>query len=244
MSIRTLIVDDARDVRTMLRIALRARGGFDVVGEADNGVDAARLAGVLRPDIVVLDLGLPDLPAKDLLGRIRQQSPTSRVVIFSGNETDRPWFEERSAGYVVKGTDLDDLIDVLADAGETQSHDEGALELPHDVVAARHARAVVRDLLQRWGFHDLVDDAMLVVSELVTNAVEHTHSSCAMVVNRSGGGVRIEVRDDGAGSPDPQPPSMTAEGGRGLMIVSALARAWGVDSAPPTKTVWVELAAR
>jgi DNA-binding NarL/FixJ family response regulator len=244
VSIRTLIVDDAPDVRTMLRIALRARGGFDIVGEATNGVEAAALAGSLRPDIVVLDLGLPDLPAKDLLGRIRRQSPTSRVVIFSGSETDRPWFEARSAGYVVKGSELDHLVDVLADAGATQAHEEAEVDLPHDVIAARHARAVVRDLLQHWGFHDLVEDAVLVASELVTNAVEHTHSSCAMVVNRSGGGVRIEVCDDGGGSPDPQPPSTTAEGGRGLMIVSALARAWGVDSAPPTKTVWVELAAR
>jgi anti-sigma regulatory factor (Ser/Thr protein kinase) len=83
-----------------------------------------------------------------------------------------------------------------------------------------------------------------VVSELVTNAVEHASSSCAVVVNRSGGGVRIEVRDQGAGTPNPQPPSATAESGRGLMIVSALATAWGVDSEPPTKTVWVELSAR
>jgi DNA-binding NarL/FixJ family response regulator len=242
MTISTLIVDDATDVRTMLRIALRSRGGFDVVGEADNGAVAVRLAGTLRPDVVVLDLGLPDLTSKDLLAQIRRQSPTSRIVIFSGNDADRAWFEERSAGYVVKGSDLDDLIGVLAEAGATQRHAEATLELPHDVLAPREARAVVRQLLRGWGYHELVDDAALVVSELVTNAVEHTDSSCAMLVNRSGRGVRIEVRDEGAGTPDPRPQSATAEHGRGLMIVSALARAWGVDSAPPTKTVWVELA--
>ena len=244
MTISTLLVDDAEDVRNTLRIALRSRGEFDIVGEAANGAEAARLAGSLRPDIVVLDLGRSDPSSKELLAQIRRQSPTSRIFIFSGNDTDRAWFEERAAGHVVKGTDLDDLVGVLADAAATQAHEESILELPHDVIAAGEARAVVRRLLQGWGYHDLVDDAVLVVSELVTNAVEHTHSSCAMLVNRSGRGVRIEVRDEGPGTPDPRQPSATSEHGRGLMIVSALARAWGVDSAPPSKTVWVELAAR
>jgi CheY-like chemotaxis protein/anti-sigma regulatory factor (Ser/Thr protein kinase) len=244
MTITTLLVEDAPDVRTMLRIALKTRGGFDVVGEAGTGAEATRLAGRLRPDVVVLDLGLPDLTGKDLLAQIRRQSPTSRIVIFSGTETDRAWFEQRTSGYVVKDTDLEDLIDVLADAGADQSHDEAVVELTRDIVAAREARAMVSDLLGRWGYHELVDDAALVVSELVTNAVTHASSNCAVVVNRSGDGVRIQVRDQGAGSPDPQPPSDTAEGGRGLMIVSALAKAWGVDSVPPTKSVWVELSAR
>jgi DNA-binding NarL/FixJ family response regulator len=242
MSITTLLVEDSPDVRAMLRVALRARGGFEVVGEAETGAEASRLAAALRPDVVVLDLGLPDLAGKDLLARIRRQSPTSRIVIFSGSDTDRSWFEERTAGYVVKDSDLDDLVDVLADAGATQTHDEAVVDFPQDVVAVREARAIVRDLLRRWGFHDLVDDAALVVSELVTNAVTHASSAVAVVVNKSGGGVRIEVRDQGPGTPDPQPPSDSAEGGRGLMVVSALAKAWGIDSAPPTKSVWVELA--
>jgi CheY-like chemotaxis protein/anti-sigma regulatory factor (Ser/Thr protein kinase) len=242
VTIRTLLVDDAPDVRTLLRIALRARGGFEVVGEAETGAEATRLAGQLRPDVVVLDLGLPDLTARDLLAQIRRQSPTSRIVIFSGNESDRAWFEKRSSRYVVKDSALDDLLDTLTEVGATQAHDHAVVELPHDMVAVREARAVVRELLDRWGYDELVDDAALVVSELVTNAFEHTASSCAVVVNRSGGGVRIEVRDEGPGTPDPQPPSATAEGGRGLMIVSALATAWGVDSIPPTKSVWVELA--
>ena len=242
MPITTLLVEDSPDVRAMLRVALRARGDFEVVGEARTGAEGADLAASLRPDVVVLDLGLPDLAGKDLLARIRRRSPTSRIVIFSGNDKDRAWFERRTSGYVAKDSDLDDLINVLADAGATQTHDEAVVDLPQDVVAEREARAIVRDLLSRWGYHDLLDDAALVVSELVTNAVTHASSACAVVVNRSGSGVRIEVRDEGQGTPDPQPPSSTAEGGRGLMIVSALAKAWGIDTAPPTKSVWVELA--
>jgi len=244
MSITTLLVEDSLDVRTLLRIALKARGGFDVVGEASTGAEAAQLAGLLHPDVIVLDLGLPDLAGRDLLAQIRRRSPTSRIVIFSGNDTDRAWFEQRTAGYVAKGSELDDLLDVLSDAGADQRHDEAVVELSRDVLAAREARAVVTELLRRWGYPGLIDDAALVVSELVTNAVRHASSNCAVLVNRSGNGVRIEVRDHGAGTPDLQVPSDTAEGGRGLMIVSALARAWGVDSVPASKSVWVELAAR
>ncbi|MGY2874477.1 CheY-like chemotaxis protein [Marmoricola sp. URHA0025 HA25] len=241
MTIRTLLVEDDPDVRTMLRIALRARGGFDVIGEADTGTDAIRLVRSLRPDVIVLDLGLPDLAGRDLFAQIRRQSPTSRIVVFSGSDADRSWFEQRTSGYVAKGVVLDDLIDVLADAGAGQTHDEAIVELLHNVIAAREARAVVTDLLQGWGYQELVDDAALVVSELVTNAVTHAGSNCAVLVNRSGDGVRIEVRDQGTGMPSPRSPSDAAESGRGLMIVSALAKAWGIDTEPPSKSVWVEL---
>jgi CheY-like chemotaxis protein len=242
--ITTLLVDDAPDIRELLRVALRARGGFDVVGETGTGAEAVRLARTLRPDVVVLDLGMPDVTDKELLADLRRESPTTRIVIFSGSDTDRAWFEQRSEGYVLKGSRLADLIDVLADADTSPDRDQAVLELPHDVVAVREARALVRQLLLDWGYDDLIDDATLVVSELVTNAVAHTRSNFAVVVNRSGGGVRIEVRDQGPGTPDPKPFSDSAEDGRGLMIVSALASAWGVDTAPPSKTVWVELSTR
>jgi DNA-binding NarL/FixJ family response regulator len=61
----------------MLRIALRGRGRFEVVGEADTA--AAAVAAETRPDVVVRDLGLPDLEAREVIGRIRRASPTSRV---------------------------------------------------------------------------------------------------------------------------------------------------------------------
>ncbi|MGW7265651.1 SpoIIE family protein phosphatase [Streptomyces sp. NPDC054842] len=109
------------------------------------------------------------------------------------------------------------------------------------------ARAFVRDTLQGWGFADVVDDAVVLTSELVTNAVVHAGTSADVLCLRSDDGVRIEVADrypereiplQGSvadmGSPD-------REGGRGLQLCAALADRWGVDYTPTRKQVWFQL---
>ncbi|MFK4156609.1 SpoIIE family protein phosphatase [Streptomyces fungicidicus] len=109
------------------------------------------------------------------------------------------------------------------------------------------ARSFVRATLQGWGFGDIVDDAVVLTSELVTNAVVHAGTSADLLCLRSEDGVRIEVADrypereiplQGSavtmGSPD-------REGGRGLQLCAALAGHWGVDYTPTHKTVWFHL---
>jgi DNA-binding response OmpR family regulator len=243
MTISALLVDDDPQLRALLRITLRARGRISVVGEAATGTEAARLAAELRPDIVVLDLGLPDLGPRDVLGLVRRASATSRIVIFSGREDERDWFEARTDGYVPKDDELDQLV-ALVEEVATSTHQETVVDLEHDPVAPAEARRLVRDVLLHWGYGDLLDDAALVVSELVTNAVRHAGSASIVVVNRTDGGIRVEVRDEGPWTPDPGPSPTDAERGRGLMIISALATAWGVESGARSKTVWVELASR
>lgn len=241
-TISALLVDDAPEVRILLRVALRSHGSFSIAGEARTGAEAVRLAAELHPDVIVLDLGLPDLAGRDLLAQIRLHAPTSRVVIFTGNDTDRTWYERRAAGFVVKDTDLDNLLDLLKEVGTEQRHRVAVVEVPVDYAMIREARASVVELLRRWNLPHLVDQAQLVVSELVTNALEHAQSPCEVTVLRSSHGVRIEVRDEGPGAPDPQPPSDDRERGRGLRIIAALSSAWGIDSDPTSKVVWAELA--
>ncbi|MFF1399898.1 SpoIIE family protein phosphatase [Streptomyces sp. NPDC058287] len=110
------------------------------------------------------------------------------------------------------------------------------------------ARAFVRDTLQGWGFPDIIDDAVVLTSELVTNAVVHAGTSAEVLCLRTDDGVRVEVADRypereiplqqsaiNMGNPD-------REGGRGLQLCAAIATRWGVDYTPTHKLVWFQLA--
>ena len=69
----------------------------------------------------------------------------------------------------------------------------------------------------------------------------HAGSPYEVRLSRTGGMVRIEVADDDAGTPEPQPFSAVAETGRGIVIVSAISASWGIDAHPSGKVIWAEL---
>ncbi|MEU0054104.1 SpoIIE family protein phosphatase [Streptomyces sp. NPDC006184] len=109
------------------------------------------------------------------------------------------------------------------------------------------ARSFVRDTLQGWGFADIVDDAVVLTSELVTNAVVHAGTHAEVLCLRTEDGVRIEVSDRYPEREVPLQSSAVAmgspdrEGGRGLQLCAALATRWGVDYTPTHKNVWFQL---
>jgi DNA-binding NarL/FixJ family response regulator len=244
VNIRVLVVDDVLEVRRLVRTALRFRGGFEVVGEASDGAEAISLAGTLHPDVVVLDLGLPDLAGREVLSRIRLNSPMSRVVIFSGTDADRSWAARHVEGYVLKDAALDYLVDLLETVGQPR-HAEAAIELPQDATSVAAARRFVTQKLGEWELDQLVDDALVVTSELTTNAITHAQSGCHIRLSVTSTSLRIDVIDTGAGTPEPQPASTTQEHGRGLHLVDALTTAWGLEVVPGEgKLVWAELARR
>ncbi|CAM5585735.1 SpoIIE family protein phosphatase [Streptomyces xanthochromogenes] len=109
------------------------------------------------------------------------------------------------------------------------------------------ARAFVRDTLQGWGYADVVDDAVVLTSELVTNAVVHAGTKADVLCLRSDDGVRVEVADR---YPEREVPLLGSpadiagpdrENGRGLLLCAALASRWGVEYTPTRKTVWFQL---
>jgi DNA-binding NarL/FixJ family response regulator len=243
MAIRVLLVDDVPEVRRLLRMALRFRGDFAVVGEASEGSEAVRLAEALHPDVVVLDLGLPDLAGREVLSRIRLHSPSSRVVVFSGGESpDRDWIEEHADGYVLKDAALDYLVDLLASVGQRRDV-EAVLDLPRELTSVRTARRFVSQQVALWQLEEILDDALLVASELAANAITHADSSCRIRLSLNDATLRIDLIDSGGGTPEPQPASFTSEHGRGLLMVDAVAAAWGLEVVPGEgKVVWAELA--
>ncbi|HZQ78292.1 MAG TPA: hybrid sensor histidine kinase/response regulator [Acidimicrobiia bacterium] len=108
-----LIVDDTRDIRWLLRLAIDREGTFEVAAEAGDGRAAVVLAQQLQPDAVLLDLAMPVMDGLEALPLIRAVSPASRVVILSGFNA-RQLADEALAlgadGYIEKGIAPGELI--------------------------------------------------------------------------------------------------------------------------------------
>lgn len=113
--------------------------------------------------------------------------------------------------------------------------------LPADPRSPAAARQLVRRSLTQWGLVAFSDDAELLVSELVTNAVLHARSETEVAVTADGDRVHVEVCDGSPVLPRTRPHSLTATTGRGVRMLEALAAAWGVVSTGSGKCVWFAL---
>jgi anti-sigma regulatory factor (Ser/Thr protein kinase) len=136
-----------------------------------------------------------------------------------------------------------------ADALDDPDSDEifATIELPHDARAA----GIAREFVQENSDHlppDMIEDAQLLVSEIVANAVRHGRPDITLRVRVHPPGIGIAVIDTGEAVPTmpDEPPPPTQPSGRGLLIVDALASAWGVapSEPPPGKVVWFDLSPR
>ena len=109
--IRVLVADDHMIVRTGIRHVLESEPGFEVVGEAANGADALALAAELLPDVVVLDISMPDVSGLELAARLRDTGGT-RVLILSMHNNAEYVLESVRAGahgYLLKDTAATEL---------------------------------------------------------------------------------------------------------------------------------------
>ena len=114
--IRVLIADDHLMVRMGLRMMLRMSAQIELVGEASDGREAVRLAGELQPDVVLLDLRMPEMDGLEALAQIRRDWPQIAVLILTTyNEDDLmiKGLQAGAAGYLLKDTTLDMLIHAI-----------------------------------------------------------------------------------------------------------------------------------
>ena len=113
---RVLIVDDAEDLRQLLRMVMSRSSVLDVVGEAVDGLDGVEQAQALQPDVVILDLAMPRMDGLQALPLIREAAPAAKVVVLSGFADSTMSDQARQAGadhYVVKGRPLAQLVVLL-----------------------------------------------------------------------------------------------------------------------------------
>ena len=244
-AVRVVVVDDEADLRVLVRRALERRGGFDIVGEAGDARTALEVAAAQQPDVVVLDLGLPDLAGGEVITQLRELVPQVRIVVFTGSDPAEvgAGIRERGAfALAEKRRDVGYLVDVVREVA-AHSVRRASLPLALDPRSAGDGRRFVTERAAEWGWADMVDELALVVTELVANAVVHAQSKCVLRMEARPEVMRIEVSDEGTGSPNPKAYDADSEHGRGLLLVSAISTAWGVHGTPSgSKVVWAELA--
>jgi two-component system response regulator NreC len=114
--IRLMLADDHVVVRSGLRMLLEARPDIDIVAEAESGREAVEKAKVVHPDVILMDIQMPDMNGIEATERIKQVSPDTAVLALTMHEDDHYFFEMLHAGasgYVPKRAAPDELLKAI-----------------------------------------------------------------------------------------------------------------------------------
>lgn len=112
-SVLVLVVDDYPPFRHFLRSTLQKRPGLQVIGEVSDGLTAVRHSQELQPDLILLDIGLPDLSGIEVARQIREVAPSSKILFVSENRSSEivtKALRSGGDGYVVKSSAASELL--------------------------------------------------------------------------------------------------------------------------------------
>jgi DNA-binding NarL/FixJ family response regulator len=147
MGIRVMIVDDHGVVRQGLRMFLALDPEIEVIAEAANGVEALRLAHQLKPDVVLMDLLMPEMDGIAATDAMRRELPDTEVIALTSVLEDRAIFDAirvGAIGYLLKDTEADKLCEAIkaAAAGQVQLSPQVAARLVREVRAPDNPEAL------------------------------------------------------------------------------------------------------
>ena len=149
MPIRVAIVDDHALIRDALSALISAEPDIDVVASVGDGAAAVQAAEEARPDVVLLDIALPDTNGLDLIDRIREGSPATRVLILSMHsepEYAAAAHERGARGLIAKSAPVDELIEAIrAVAGGDSIPVEGEMTKREHEILARIGQGATND---------------------------------------------------------------------------------------------------
>ena len=122
--VTVVIVDDHDIVRSGIKIALAGEDTLKIIGEADNGRAAVKLCAELRPDVVLMDLIMPEMDGLEATRLIRQSIPDTQVIVLTSfaNETSvQDVLSSGAMSYIAKNLSIDELISAIhsTNSGET-----------------------------------------------------------------------------------------------------------------------------
>lgn len=145
-TIRILVVDDHFILRMGLIASLKTDTGLQVVGEADSGLRALECYRKLNPDVVLMDLRMPDLSGVETTARIRAEFPAARIMILSSHDLEEDIFrafEAGALGYLLKDVQPEELGRAIRAVANGQKY------VPPDIAKALAAHGTGSDLTER-----------------------------------------------------------------------------------------------
>jgi NarL family two-component system response regulator LiaR len=154
LNISILLVDDHAIVRSGVRAYLDTRPDLSVVGEAGSGAEAVRMCADLKPDVVLMDLMMPDMDGVEATWRVRRVSPDSRVIALTSFHDDSYVFPAIKAGaisYLLKDVSPEELAEAVyaAARGEPTLHPRVAVRLMEELRGEHSSVNLFHELSER-----------------------------------------------------------------------------------------------
>jgi DNA-binding NarL/FixJ family response regulator len=218
-----------------------------LVGEAATADELVTFAAAAKPHLVLLDSSLPG--ALSAAARLHQVVPQTRVVLTSSLPARSIATAVAAAGAVgslAKDVPVRRVPDALRELGALVNAAERAVRtaettLLRDPTSPRRSRRLAQSALEGWCDPGVLADVELLITELVTNGVQHAASDVDVRIAVGATTVRVEIGDRSPTEPVARTTKPNEPGGRGMHIVEKVASRWGVDLRRTGKCVWFEV---
>jgi len=128
--VRIFLADNHVLIRGGLRILLKARSDFSICGEADNGIDAVKLAIGAKPDVAIMNVNMPGINGIEATRQIRKVLPNTEILIFTAEDNEdimRECLRAGAGGYLLKSASDEQIIEAIEALGEHRGYYSGSV---------------------------------------------------------------------------------------------------------------------
>jgi len=177
--ISVLLVDDHAMVRQGVRAFLETQSGISVVGEAGSGDEAVKLAAQHIPDVILMDLIMPDMDGVETTRRVRQVSPRSQIVVLTSYHEDEHIFPALKAGalsYILKDVSAEELASAVRKAAVGEA-------ILHPRVAARVIRELQGSHAEKVNPFTELSERELEVLKLIADGMSNAEMAAKLVLS-------------------------------------------------------------
>jgi DNA-binding NarL/FixJ family response regulator len=177
--IRVLIADDQRAVREGLAMLVGLSDDLEVVGTAANGVEAVELAGELRPDVVLMDLRMPEMEGSEATRRIRTAFPDTHVLVlttYADDDSLFPALQSGAQGYLTKDASAEEIERAIHAVADGRTHLDPAVQ-------QRLVSAVLAATAQTASLPDELTSREAEVLTLIAAGLSNAEIAAALVVS-------------------------------------------------------------